>query len=60
MLVGLAGALSDVAVGLSTYTRLAADVLRPRLPLEGAEVDVEQAYASAVDRSAIRLLAPTP
>lgn len=60
MLVGLAGALSDVAVGLSTYTRLAADVLRPRLSLEGAEVDVEQAYASAVDRSAVRLLASTP
>lgn len=57
MLVALAGALSNGPVGLSTYPRLAADVLRPRLPLDGAAVDVEQVYASAVDRTAVRPLA---
>ena len=57
MLVALAGALSNGPVGLSTYPRLAADVLRPRLPLSGAAIDVEQVYASDVDRTAVRLLA---
>jgi O-succinylbenzoate synthase len=51
MLAALAGALSEAPAGLSTYSRLADDVLRPRLSLDGAEADVEQGYASDVDRS---------
>jgi O-succinylbenzoate synthase len=50
MLVALAGSLSTAPAGLSTYARLADDVLRPRLPLGGATARVEQVYASHVDR----------
>ena len=58
MLVALAASLSETPAGLSTYGRLAADVLCPRLPLEGANVDVEQVGTSTVDRAAIEALAP--
>ena len=45
MLVALAAVGPDVPVGLSTYDRLAADVLRPPLPMNGPTIDV----ASVVD-----------
>lgn len=40
MLVALAAAGPDAPAGLSTYDRLAADVVTPRLPLGGPSVDV--------------------
>lgn len=40
MLVALAAVGPDTPVGLSTYDRLAADVITSRLPLEGPLVDV--------------------
>jgi O-succinylbenzoate synthase len=40
MLVALAAVGPDVPVGLSTYDRLAADVLQPPLPMEGPTIDV--------------------
>ncbi len=51
MLAALAASLSDAPAGLSTYTRLETDVLRPRLPLAGAEASIEQLYSATVDRS---------
>lgn len=59
MLVALAATATDVPAGLSTYDRLAADVLTPRLPLEGPTVDVEAVTASdfQVDRAR---LTPVP
>lgn len=45
MLVALAAVGPNVPVGLSTYDRLAADVLQPRLPMDGPRIDV----ASVVD-----------
>lgn len=52
MLVALAAAGPDTPVGLSTYDRLAADVLDPRLRMEGPTVEVRAITASgaAVDR----------
>jgi O-succinylbenzoate synthase len=41
MLVALAAVGPDVPVGLSTYDRLAADVLRSSLPVDGPTIDVE-------------------
>ena len=41
MLVALAAVGPDTSVGLSTYTRLAADVQRPPLQMNGPEVYVE-------------------
>ena len=48
MLVALAAVGPDTPVGLSTYDRLAADVLRPPLPMDGPTIDV----ASVVDTPA--------
>lgn len=45
MLVALAATASAAPAGLSTYDRLAADVLTPRLPLEGPTVDVDAVTA---------------
>lgn len=53
MLVALAGSLSTAPAGLSTYARLADDVLRTRLPLDGATASVEQVYTSDVNRSVL-------
>jgi O-succinylbenzoate synthase len=53
MLLALAASLSDAPAGLSPYDRLAADVLTPRLTLDGAEANVEQGYASDIDRAAL-------
>jgi len=58
MLVALAAAYSDVPAGLSTYARLADDVLRPRLSFDGAEVDVAQLDQSSVDRDLLDVLTP--
>lgn len=48
MLVALAATGPDTPVGLSTYDRLAADVLRPRLPLNSPTVEVASAVDAAV------------
>jgi o-succinylbenzoate synthase len=53
MLAVLAATLSEAPAGLSTYACLAADVLTPRLPLDGARVSVADLYAPTVDRSAL-------
>ncbi len=53
MLIALAASLSEVPAGLSTYTQFKTDVLRPRLALDGSEVNVEPIYSSKVDRSAV-------
>jgi O-succinylbenzoate synthase len=45
MLVALAAVGPDVPVGLSTYDRLAADVLRPPLPMDGPTIDVASVVA---------------
>ena len=58
MLVALAAASSDVPAGVSTYTRLADDVLRPRLSLDGARVDVAQLDRSSVERTLLDVLTP--
>jgi O-succinylbenzoate synthase len=56
MLVALASVLSDAPAGLSTYTRLKADVLTPRLSMDGAEVSVDDGYAATVDQSQLHPL----
>jgi O-succinylbenzoate synthase len=48
LLVVLAAALSDAPAGLSTYARLAADTLTPRLALDGPTVDVAATGESRV------------
>jgi O-succinylbenzoate synthase len=53
MLAALAASLSDAPAGLSTYARLESDVLRPRLRVGGAQVDVDRMYDAAVDQSAL-------
>jgi O-succinylbenzoate synthase len=58
MLVALAASFSEAPAGLSTYDRLTADVLRPRLPLAGADVEVARVGRSTVDRGALEMLAP--
>jgi O-succinylbenzoate synthase len=60
MLVALAAAYSDVPAGLSTYTRLADDVLRPRLSLDGAWVEVAPLDQSSVERRLLDVLTPRP
>jgi len=56
MLAALASALSGSPAGLSTYTRLADDVLTPRLDVDGAVVDGDELYESAVDANCLSLL----
>lgn len=51
LLVRLAAAHPTVPAGLSAHMRLAEDVLRPRLALDGPAVEVEQAQAGRVDTS---------
>lgn len=48
MLGALASTLPATPVGLSTYGRLEADVLTPRLRMEGPSVAVEELFASSV------------
>lgn len=48
MLVALAAALSDAPAGLSPYTRLATDVLVPRLSLDGPMVACSSLARSAI------------
>ena len=50
MLAALAASLSDAPAGLSPYTRLAADVLTPRLSMDGPTVDL-----STFSRSTVRV-----
>ena len=45
MLMTLSAVGPDVPVGLSTYDRLAADVLRSSLPMDGSTIDVESVVA---------------
>jgi O-succinylbenzoate synthase len=59
ILVALAAACSDVPVGLSTYTQLEDDVLRPRLALEGPTVAPEQVYEGSVQFSRLRPVEPS-
>jgi len=54
LLGALAAAWSEAPVGLSTYTRLADDLLRPRLALEGPTFEVTPAYRSRVESSLLR------
>ena len=54
LLGALAAAWSEAPVGLSTYTRLADDLLRPRLALEGPTFEVAPAYRSRVESSLLR------
>jgi len=51
MLLALAASLSDAPAGLSPYSRLDADVLTPRLSIDGAEASAKQGYDTVVDRS---------
>ncbi len=53
MLASVAAAVSDVPAGLSTYDQLAADVVTPRLPIDGAGLRVRDLYDAEVDRSAL-------
>jgi O-succinylbenzoate synthase len=56
LLVRLAAAWSAAPAGLSAHMRLADDVLRPRLALDGPTVEVEQARAGRVDDSTLALV----
>ena len=56
LLVRLAAAWSAAPAGLSAHTRLADDILRPRLALDGPTVEVEQAQAGRVDVSQLSLV----
>lgn len=49
MLAAIAASLPAIPVGLSTYNRLAADVLTPPLSMNGPTVSVTELYASRVD-----------
>lgn len=60
MLAALAASLPTAPAGLSTYDRLGADVLTPRLPLGEAAVDVRRLFASSVDRSVLASVGATP
>ncbi len=51
MLVALASVYSDAPAGFSTYDRLGADVLTPRLPLHKSEIDADRVYDGTVDPS---------
>ncbi len=55
MLVALASVGPDIPVGLSTYDRLATDVLRPPLRLDGPTVDVASILDPAVSVDDSRL-----
>ena len=59
MLAALAATLSDAPAGLSTYNRLAADVLTPRLPLDGPTVRLRALHDATVDRAALTPVEPT-
>jgi O-succinylbenzoate synthase len=49
MLVALASVYSIAPAGFSTYDRLGADVLTPRLSLPAPEIDVDRVYDGTVD-----------
>ena len=59
-LVALAAAGPDVPVGLSTYDRLADDVLHCRLPLGGPEIDVSSVVnaSTTLDENRVALIDP--
>lgn len=59
MLGALAAAWSGSPAGLSPYTSLADDVLRPRLALDGPTFEVEAAYRSRVEPSLLRPIDPS-
>jgi len=59
MLAALASSLPSAPAGLSTYSRLAADVLLPRPPIEGPNVRLPDLYAARVDRSAVHARSTT-
>ena len=48
MLAALAATDPDTPVGLSTYDRLAADVLRSPLPMDGPTIDVQSVVGAPV------------
>ncbi len=50
MLIALASVLSEAPAGLSTYTRLASDLLSPRLSLDGAEASQAEGYEATVNQ----------
>lgn len=56
MLAALAAGLSGAPAGLSTYARLATDVLTPRLDLDGPRVAPAPLWTSQVDRSQLAAL----
>lgn len=56
MLAALAAMLSDAPAGLSPYTRLAADVLTPRLSMGGPTVDLSTVSESTVRRARLEPL----
>ena len=49
-IAALTAALTDAPAGLSTYDRLAADLLAPRLPMEGPTVNVRRLFESTLLR----------
>jgi O-succinylbenzoate synthase len=51
LLAAQAAALSDAPAGLSTYARLADDVLSPRLPLDGPSAPLDRLFEGTVDET---------
>ncbi len=58
ILVALAATGPDIPVGLSTYARLAADVLRPSLDMDGPTLNVESIVgaSASVDEDRVTLI----
>lgn len=52
-IAALTAACTDAPAGLSTYDRLAADLLTPRLPMEGPTVDVGRLFESTLNRDCL-------
>lgn len=52
-IAALTAALTDAPAGLSTYDRLAADLLAPRLPMAGPTVDVPRLFESTLRRDCL-------